>query len=255
MSLDRIALISDVHGNMTALEAVLADIASRGISRIVNLGDVAGKGPRGSEAVDRVAEACELTVRGNWDDFLAGVPDDAPAELVWWRDELRPAQRAWLKELPLSHDLLVSGKRIRLFHASAESPHVRVHYDHTREQFAGMFANTPMTGGGPEPTVVGYGDLHDAYVETTEGRTLFNVGSVGNPLDEPLPSYVILEGVLGATDPSPFGLQFVRVPYDVEAEIAVAERLAMPRATEWAAELRTARYRGLAAPVSSPAGD
>jgi len=48
--LDRLAIISDVHGNVTALQAVLADIQARGISRIVNLGDVIGKGPRGSEA-------------------------------------------------------------------------------------------------------------------------------------------------------------------------------------------------------------
>jgi predicted phosphodiesterase len=46
MGLDRIALISDVHGNLTALEAVLADIASRGIERVFNLGDYVGKGPR-----------------------------------------------------------------------------------------------------------------------------------------------------------------------------------------------------------------
>ena len=49
--LERIALISDVHGNLTALEAGLADIDARGISRIFNLGDYVGKGPRGREAV------------------------------------------------------------------------------------------------------------------------------------------------------------------------------------------------------------
>ncbi|WP_345752444.1 metallophosphoesterase family protein [Microbacterium rhizophilus] len=249
MPLDRIALISDVHGNLGALEAVLADIAGRGITRILNLGDVAGKGPRGSAAVDRVAEACELTVRGNWDDFLEGIPGDGPVDMVWWRDELRPDQRRWLRELPLSHDLLVSGRRIRVFHASAESPHVRVHFHHTDEQFAAMFANTEMTGDRPEPTVVGYGDVHDAYVETAGGRTLFNVGSVGNPLDEPTPSYVIVEGVVDGEEPASFGLQFVRVPYDVEAEIAVAERLDMPRTAEWASELRTARYRGAVTPL------
>lgn len=244
MSLDRIALIADVHGNLGALEAVLADISARGITRILNLGDVAGKGPRGSAAVDRVAETCELTIRGNWDDFLETIPDDGPREMVWWRDELRPEQRRWLRELPLSHDLVMSGRRIRLFHASAESPHVRVHFHHTTEQFAAMFANTEMTGDGPQPDVVGYADIHDAYIESYRGRTLFNVGSAGNPLDEPTPSYAILEGRVDDPDPGPFGIQFVRVPYDVEAEIAVAEALGMPRAAEWAGELRTAVYRG-----------
>ncbi|MGW8484312.1 metallophosphoesterase family protein [Microbacterium sp. NPDC055903] len=242
MPLERIALISDVHGNLTALEAVLADIDHRGITRIFNLGDTAGKGPRGEAAVRRCREVCEVNVRGNWDDFLPSIPDDGPGQMVWWRDELSAESRAWLGSLPLSHDLELSGRRIRLFHASAESPHVRVHFHHTEEQFAGMFVNTSMTGDGPAPDVVGYADIHDAYIESVDGRTLFNIGSTGNPLDEPTPSYVILEG--GASAAEPFGIQFVRVPYDVEAEIAVAEELRMPERDVWAVELRTAVYRG-----------
>ncbi|ROR97430.1 protein phosphatase [Salana multivorans] len=238
----RIAVVSDVHGNVTALAAVLADIERRGIDRIVNLGDTVGKGPRGEAAVRLCRRACEVNVRGNWDDFLPGQPDDAPEELRWWRDELSPESRAWLVSLPLSHDLELSGRRIRLFHASATSPHVRVHAHHTPEQFAGMFVNTEMTGDGPEPDVVGYADIHDAYLETVDGRTLFNVGSVGNPLDEPTPSYVVLEGTPGPA-PAPFEIRFVRVPYDVEAEIAVAHELRMPTREVWAVELRTAVYR------------
>lgn len=248
MPLERIALISDAHGNLTALEAVLEDIGSRGIDTIINLGDLVGKGPRGSEVVDRCDKACDVNIRGNWDDDLPVWQDESVSEMVWWRDELRPDQREWLTSLPLSHDLLVSGRRIRLFHASAVSPYVRVRARHTSEEFAGMFASTAMTGAGPAPSVVGYGDIHDAFVKVDRGRTLFNVGSVGNPLDEPVPSYAILEGVVGDPDPAPFGLQLVRVPYDVEAEIAVAERLGMPALRPYAVELRTAVYRGLQEP-------
>jgi len=239
---ERIALISDVHGNLTALDAVLDDIASRDVQRIV------GKGPRGSEVVDRCDKVCDVNVRGNWDDFLPTLGDDASPGMVWWRDELRPDQHEWLRSLPLSHDLLISGRHIRLFHASATSPHVRVRAGHTAEEFEGMFASTPMTGDGPVPSMVGYGDIHEAYLEVIQGRTLFNVGSVGNPLDEPVPGYVILEGALDAPGPAPFGLQFVRVPYDVEAEVEVATRLGMPELKAYATELRTAVYRGLQAP-------
>lgn len=244
MTFERIALISDVHGNVTALEAVLADIESRGITRIFNLGDTAGKGPRGEEAVATCRRVCELNIRGNWDDFLPLIPDDGPDEMRWWRDELSVASRAWLATLPFSRDLVMSGRRVRLFHASAESPHIRMHFHHSPEQFAGMFDNTEMTGDGPAPDVVGYADIHDAYVESFEGRTLFNVGSVGNPLDEPTPSYVVLEGVPDSEERMPFSIQFVRVPYDVEAEVAVADRLDMPTRDLWARELRTAVYRG-----------
>ncbi|MFC8600533.1 metallophosphoesterase family protein [Isoptericola sp. NPDC057191] len=248
--LEHLAVISDVHGNLGALEAVLADIAARGITRVINLGDDAGKGPRGSAVVDRLREVCEADVRGNWDDFLPGAPDDGSPELAWWRDELRPDQREWLAAKPLSHDLLLSGRAVRLFHASATSVHTRVRRYHSRDDFHGMFATTDLTGPGPEPTTVGYGDIHQAFVDVHGGRTLFNAGSVGNPIDEPTPVYAILEGVPGSTEPAPFGIQHVRVPYDVEAELAVARTLGMPGYEPWARELRTGVYRGLA--VSSP---
>ena len=66
MALERIARISDVHGNLTAYRAVLADIASRGITRVINLGDIVGKGPRGAECTALTRARCEATVRGNW---------------------------------------------------------------------------------------------------------------------------------------------------------------------------------------------
>lgn len=245
VSLDRIALISDVHGNLTALDAVLADIGARGIEQIINLGDYVGKGPRGADVVDRCRERCEVNIRGNWDDFLPDIGEEDSPEMRWWRDEVRTDQLEWLRGLRLAYDLVVSGRQVRLFHASARSPHHRVREDHTREEFAQMFANTPMTGTKAVPSVVGYGDIHSTYVRTLPGRMLFNVGSVGNPLDEPVPSYVILEGEKGNPDPAPFGLQFVRVPYDVEAEIAAATDLGMPALQPYAKELRTAVYRGL----------
>lgn len=243
--MERIAVLSDVHGNMTAFDAVLRDIDARGIGTVLNLGDVAGKGPRGSAAVARSRERCALTVRGNWDDFLPRPESWQDPSVAWWHDELTAEDRAWLRELPLVHHLDLSGRRIRLLHASAASVHVRVHFHHTPEEFAGMFATTALTGDGPAPTMVGYGDVHDAYVETVEGRTLFNVGSVGNALDEPTAAYVVLEGEPGADVRAPFSLQVVRVPYDVEAEIAVARAAGMPEREAYAVELRTAVYRGL----------
>lgn len=242
---ERIALISDIHGNLTALTAVLADIDARGIETVYNLGDVAGKGPRGSAAVALSRQRCAVTIRGNWDDFLpVQDPEDDNEARRWWREELTAEDRRWLGDLPLVCDLLLSGRRVRLLHASAESLYTRVHFGHTQEEFDGMFAATALTGDGPTPDVVAYGDIHDTYLEVSAGRTLLNVGSVGNPLDEPTAAYAILEGVPGATSGT-FGVQLVRVPYDVEAEIAVATSLGMPSTEAYAIELRTAVYRGL----------
>ncbi len=244
--LESIALISDVHGNLTALEAVLDDIDARGITRIFNLGDFVGKGPRGLESIELSQQRCEVNLLGNWDDFL---PDPARTfddeALLWWRDQLGPGQGEWLRALPFSHDFVMSGRRVRLFHAGPTTVHKRIRFDHDEAEFLGMFANSPLTGDGPEPTVVGYGDIHDPYYEVDRWkRTLFNAGSVGNALDDPTPVYVILEGVYGSPDEAPFGIQFVRVPYDVEAELAFAKEVGMPKWQEYASELRDGIYRG-----------
>lgn len=244
MALERIALISDVHGNLTAYRAVLADIAARGITRVFNLGDVVGKGPRGAACTALTRERCAATVRGNWEVFIAGEGEPRSAAQDWWRAELSADDRAWLRQLPGSLDLHLSGRLLRLMHASPIDEFTRVHREHSEEQFAMMFAPTPFTGGGRAADVVVYGDIHDPFLRSGREGMLANVGSVGNQLDDPTPSYVILEGDPRGGADAPFGIQFVRVPYDVEAEIEATLALGMPEAEAYVLELRTGVYRG-----------
>jgi diadenosine tetraphosphatase ApaH/serine/threonine PP2A family protein phosphatase len=142
----------------------------------------------------------------------------------------------------------MSGRRVRLFHASQTSEFHRVRHQHTAEEFQGMFTNTEFTGrfmgGAATPDVVGYGDIHGAYLEADEGLTLFNAGSVGNHLDAPTAVYVVLEGVVDSPGPGPFSITFIRVPYDLEAEIGLARELGMPDVEAYAVELRDGIYRG-----------
>lgn len=240
MGSDRIAIISDVHGNMTAFEAALADIDARGIRRIFNLGDVFGKGPRGADAVACSRERCEATVRGNWDELVNIPRRRAAPALRWWLDELSPDDHGWLRDLPFSIDLVLGDTPVRLFHASADSVGHRVYRRHSDEEFDAMFRNTDATGDGPEPDLVVYGDIHSAYQRTFRGKTLLNAGSVGNPLDEPTASYMILSG-----DGANVAHEIVRVPYDIEREIALARERGMPELEPYAIELRTGVYRGL----------
>ncbi|ASK66549.1 metallophosphatase family protein [Brachybacterium avium] len=244
MPLQRLAVVSDVHGNLTAYRAVLADIAARGITRILNLGDVVGKGPRGAACTALTRERCEATVRGNWEVVIAGDGELRSEGQAWWRQELSAEDRRWLFALPGSLDVRLSGRRVRALHASPVDEFTRVLRGHSEEEFTMMFAPTPFTGGGESADIVVYGDIHDPFLRSGREGTLVNVGSVGNQLDDPTPSYAILEGDPDGGTDAPFGIQFVRVPYDVEAEIELARALGMPEAGAWEIELRTGIYRG-----------
>ena len=252
--LHRVAVVSDVHGNITAYEAVLADIARRGIEHVVNLGDLVGKGPRGSECIRLTRDREMPTVRGNWDTFIARDDVQAWEHPQWVRDRLSADELTWLSDLPNVHELALSGQPIRLFHASPVSEFTRVFAPTDEAEHRAFVAQTEFTGDGPVPTLVGYGDIHGAYLAVDYGITVFNAGSVGNALDGPGAPYVVLEGTVAAPGkvvaPGHVGIAFVRVPYDVEAEVAVAEELGMPGADAYALELREQRYRGSAVPAT-----
>jgi predicted phosphodiesterase len=239
--LTRIALIADIHGNLPALEAVLTDIRRRGISRVFCLGDLVGKGGTSDRVVDVCRAACEVNLLGNWDENIARSDETGPA-LAWYRAQLGPERLAWLTALPAALDLTLSGRHVRLFHASPHSVHVRVHQD-ARDKHPAMFENTSFTGAGPLPDVVGYADIHDCFMTWVGDKLLFNTGSVGNPLESPHASYAVLEGEDGDDDAiAPFNVSFARVSYDVERAVADAKAADAPWADDFAHELRTAQY-------------
>ncbi|MFD0698618.1 metallophosphoesterase family protein [Paenibacillus sp. GCM10027628] len=254
--MEKIAIISDIHGNIPALDAVLRDIECRGIHRIICLGDIVGKGPGSAEAVDRIRTVCETVVQGNWDLGIT-YPQDQPTG-SWHQQQLGEKRLAYLAQLPFSVDIRMSGKLIRCFHASAQSVFHRVKRKAPKAERMAMFENTEMTGtpaDGRQPDIVGYGDIHLPYLITIKntseekfeghinsGRVLFNVGSVGTPYDGiPQASYCILEGVTDSTvaGPAGFSIQFVRVPYDIAQAVHLAYASEMPESRRYELEIST----------------
>lgn len=244
----RIALISDIHGNIPALEAVLRDIDRRGIFHIICLGDLVGKGPNPIEAVDIIRTRCESVIRGNWDELVGGRKTQN-IHFTWHEERLEEERLQYLAGLPFSVDLEMSGKRIRLLHASPQSVYHRVKPWDEKEKRLAMFANTEETGPflstDKQPEVVGYGDIHNVYVQHLEQKMLFNVGSVGNALDMTQASYAIMEGTYGSSMYESFSVQFVRVPYDIELAVQQARDADVPDLDLYIRELRTGIYRGL----------
>lgn len=247
--MERIALISDIHGNTPALEATLADIDARGITRIFCLGDIVGKGPHSARAVDISRDRCERVIRGNWDEFVASDGVANPT-LRWHQERLGPERLSYLRDLPGTIDFVLSGQRIRLLHASPPGVNHRVHQRDPIEKLEAMFDSTDFTGYGFEPDVVGYGDIHTAYLRSLRRKVLFNVGSVGNPLDQPLACYAILEGSIDDGPSCPLAITLVRVPYDIERAVQDAVDADMPEIEPYEQELRTARYRHSAQPTT-----
>ncbi|HZH62062.1 MAG TPA: metallophosphoesterase family protein [Metabacillus sp.] len=242
--MERIAIISDIHGNIPALISVLDDIEKRGIKRIFCLGDLVGKGPNSYEAIEKIKQACEQVLKGNWDDFITKETDFET--LKWHQKQLTDEQNDYLESLAFSLDFYMSGKFIRLFHASPFSLYTRIQPWDSVEKRLSMFENTDQTGYSlTKPDVVGYGDVHNAFIQHLNGKTLFNTGSVGNPLDHTSAAYVILEGEYKSKEEAPFSIQFIRVPYNIYHSIQLAKEVNMPDLDPYIKELTTATYRGL----------
>lgn len=240
--MERIAIISDIHGNIPALQAVLTDIKSRSISRIFCLGDLIGKGPSSDAAVDLVQKTCEIVIKGNWDDYITKTSDHSA--VIWHQNKLGKRRLDYLSELPFSIEFYMSGKFIRLFHASPRSIYERIQPWDSQEQRLSLFKSSEQCQHELNADVIGYGDIHNAYIQNFSGKTLFNVGSVGNPLEITQASYAIIEGQYHSKEQSTFGIQLIRVPYDIELSVKQAIEDDMPSLEAYIKELRTAQYRG-----------
>jgi len=240
-----VAVISDLHGNLTALQAVMDVIDGLNVEAVYCLGDILGKGAFPSEVVDICRSRCQVSLMGNHEDFF--LKDRSVEHYTWIRNRLSPEQQDWVASLPVYRDLYLSGRKIRFCHADSRNVHYRVYPRQDRELKLSLFRTLD-----PEDTPVDvfcYGDVHYAYIEYLDSRKiLINSGSVGNPMDLPQASFVLLSGDRpGDTDqsrPGPLGIQFVRVPYDIEKEVALTLASDMPEKGReiYITELRTGTY-------------
>lgn len=233
--MERIALISDIHANIPALEAVLLDIKNRGISRIMCLGDLAGKGASPQVAVDTIKNNCEVVLKGNWDYLISQVNDRYFLE--WNSSRLNENQLEYLKGLPLYFDFYMSGKLIRLCHASPTNVFDGVQSTATIEEKLKLF--TPPNNETKECDVLIYGDIHVAYIQNFNQKTIVNLGSVGVPLKVSQASYGIIEGIYGAIEGTSISISLVSVPYDIDKAIKEAKDINVPDFEKYSHELRT----------------
>jgi putative phosphoesterase len=225
------AIVSDVHGNLAALEAVVDDLAAVKPDLIVHGGDLAVNGPRPAECVDRIRELGWPGVVGNTDLALWTLPETLPANVVSTfrvltaaTTSLLGAERvAWLKSLPLEWR---DGDHIALVHAVPGDTWKVVLPSASDEELRAIYG--PL---GAKLTV--YCHIHRPYVRSVGDFTVANSGSVGLPFDgDPRPSYLLIE------DGRP---EIRRVVYDIERHIADVERSRYPTSRWLIEQARTAK--------------
>lgn len=236
----KIAIISDIHGNIEALKATLKDIKNKNIDKIYCLGDIIAKGTHPEECVKLVRENCEIVLRGNCDrNFslehkdIENLPKIEQKRINWNQSLLTKETREYLQNLPFSLEFYMSGSLIRMFHATPESDKVAVtNYDSITKKLE-MFYPSDKIASNKIADVVIYGHLHQQFMDKLYNKTLINVGSVGNAFDvirnpkkdsnvlETIRSnYLILEGEYGSMEyNSDISFQFVKVPYDIDKEL------------------------------------
>ena len=243
----KIAVIADIHGNLPALEAVLNDINKRSVDKIICLGDLAGKGPNSRESVDICRQECDIVIKGNWDDALyrayidleQGQGDKVDDRARWYINSMDAHHLEYLGSLPHSTEFYLGGKLTRLFHAHPKNFN-RYYWESPLEQRLELFDFSDFSEIKEKADIAIYADIHYVYMQILNGRHLINTGSVGNPLDTIQASYIILEG--DKNDNSSFGMQFVRVTYDIEKTVAMAIKANVPDLDGYISELRTATY-------------
>jgi predicted phosphodiesterase len=218
----RIAIVTDIHGNRTAFEAVLADLREVSPDLVFHGGDLSDSGSSPTHIIDRIRDLKWPGVVGNTDELLfrpeslTEFARSAPQLAALWavveemaaftRDALGPDRLAWLGNLPRSQ----VHAPIALVHAVPESAWRSP--DHTATDRALESVYFPLG----QPVVV-YGHTHRSYIRTVGSMTVVNAGSISVSYDgDPRASYVLLDD----------GVPSVRrVEYDVEQEIhALGER-------------------------------
>ncbi|MCA1587886.1 MAG: metallophosphatase family protein [Chloroflexi bacterium] len=219
----RIAVLSDIHSNLPALEAVRADLPQ--VDEVWVLGDIVGYGPQPNEVISALQQLGARSVLGNHDGAAIETVDaayfnpDARAAIVWTRDVIDANARAYIATLP---EMRRDGQ-VTAVHGSPRdpiweyitSPGVAAANFHAFETRLCLFGHTHLPVvyreiDGAVETVAG---VAGPAVELNGGRSLVNPGSVGQPRDGiPDAAYAILE--LGDGDARD-SIEFRRVPYEV----------------------------------------
>ena len=235
----RIALISDIHGNLPALDAVLDDLKRQELDRVICLGDVCF-GPQAHECLERLrALECPM-ILGNWDSWsIDGFP---PAENpigsmlyeigAWWAKLLTDDDRAFVRTFePTLEVPLGNGSRMLCFHGSPRSFSDWIFATTPDDELEGEFS-------GIDATVLAGGHTHLQMLRRFRESMILNPGSVGQPFSQWWPREIRIAhwaeyGIVDSTSSEEVAFELRRVPFDLEALLTLLAESGMPHARWW----------------------
>ena len=244
----KIAIISDIHGNMQALNAVLDDIKEEKCEQIFCLGDLAMAGPEPAKTMDKFREMINekhfILIQGNTDEMIANcdnhllhtLEEAMPVMAKALADDvcaLSDIQKSFLGSLPKSKELEIDGRKILLVHGSPRRNNENIFPDLPIEQVEEMIAGT-------DADIIFCGHTHiPCGYQTNTNQTVVNVGSVGRPFSQtPKSCYAILE-IINAE----FVIRHKQISYDVETAAKILRERGFEGADKLAQMLISATSR------------
>jgi putative phosphoesterase len=224
----KIALISDVHGNLPALDAVLTHAGEMKASQIWNLGDATGFGAFPDEVVLLLKKKKAINLIGNYDAKVLKVPHKltewknqmVPEKWVsfqWSYDQLSKKSRDYLAELPETHKEEIKGWKVLFTHGSPDANDEALTDDTPQERLRDLAKMS-------HANIILCGHSHQAFMRFAGGSIFINPGSVGRPFDgDPRASYALLTIKKHKVE-----VDFFRIEYDVEKAAVAQEQAGLP---------------------------
>jgi putative phosphoesterase len=216
--MERAAVVTDIHANLPALEAALAQIEELGVEGVYCGGDLVGYGPHPNEVCALIEERGMPTIYGNYDYAIGRDLEDCgcayrdPHErelgersIAWTLAHTDARSKAFMRGLPFDLRFELGGKRIRLVHGSPRKVNEYLFEDKPARTFERIAALADCD-------VLVFGHTHQPWIDEYGGVLLVNCGSVGKPKDgDPRAAFAVLEGEAGELRAS-----VERVEYDAE---------------------------------------
>jgi len=225
----KIAILSDIHGNTHALEAVLRHARGQGAAQLIlNLGDSIGYGPNPGGVIKQIKGVGFINLLGDYDckalskkhrqeGWEAVKNSDKRAMFAWTNQALSKRDKQFLKALPKQRSLHVEGLRLALSHGSPES-----HTEHLGPETPEARLKELAENAGADVILCGHS--HRAFIRWVAGTLFLNPGSVGRPDDgDPRASYAVLELCEGQATAQNF-----RVPYHITGVVQALRQTGLP---------------------------